>query len=130
MLKRWQKTLDIEITKMYSKGVKKKGSERNMKKATTLLVTLVLVLGAVKGLSQEAKKITSMIEHTSIVSVNDSSCSDMEFIQFLYYKDKSLQEHYDDKPIEVYVYHEYDALGFSHNEIEVNFTHYSLRYDL
>ena len=71
-----------------------------------------------------------MIESTSIVSQNDSDCCGIEFIQSLYYKDKNLQMHYDGKPIKVYVYHEYDCSGWSHNEVEVNFTHYSLRYDL
>ena len=129
MLKLIQKIVDIQEMKMYSKGVKKKGSERNMKKATSLLIVLVLTVGAIQALPGQAKKLNSMIKHTSIVSVNDNNCSGMETIKNLYYHDKALQNHYDNNDIKVYVYHELDNDGFSHDEIEINFTHCSFRYD-
>lgn len=100
------------------------------KKATTLLVTLVLVLGAVKGLSQQAKKMDDMIESTSIVSVNDSSCCGMSTIQSLYRHDKAIQDSYDGNDIYVYIYHCLDNQGLSHNEIEINTNHDQFRYDL
>ena len=100
-----------------------------MKKALILLV-IALTVGTIQGLSNQAKKVDAMISNTNIVSVNDNNCCGMKFIQSLYYKDKSLQMHYDDKPIKVYVYHEYDGFGWSHNEVEINFTNYSVRYDL
>ena len=101
-----------------------------MKKATSLLIALALTVGTIQALTNQAKKVDAMVANTNIVSVNDNACSDMKFIQSLYYKDKSLQMHYDDKPIKVYVYHEYDCFGWSHNEVEINFTNYSVRYDL
>ena len=101
-----------------------------MKKAITLLIVLALTVGTIQALTNRAKKVNAMISNTNIVSVNDNACSDMDFIQSLYYKDKSLQAHYDGKPVKVYVYHEYDGFGWSHNEIEINFTHATFRYDL
>lgn len=101
-----------------------------MKKALALLVVVALTVGTVQGLSNQAKKINSMIENTSIISKNDNDCSGMETIELLYHHDKSLQSHYDGKMINVYIYHELDTLGFSHNEIEVNLTNVSFRYDI
>lgn len=114
---------------MYSKGVKKKGSERDMKKVTLSLIALVLAVGTIQGLSNQAKKVDDMVKHTSIVSVNDNDCCGMNTIISLYKNDKALQSHYDNYDIKVYVYHELDINNFSHNEIEVNFTHCSFRYD-
>lgn len=99
------------------------------KKALLSLVALVLTVGTVQHLNQQAKKINSMIENTSIVSVNDSDCCGIDTIISLYYHDKALQNHYDNNDIKVYIYHELDNDGFSHDEIEINFTHYSFRYD-
>lgn len=94
-----------------------------------ILVSLALTLGAIQGLTPQAKKINTMIENTSIVSVNDDSCCGINTIISLYYHDKALQNHYDNNDIKVYVYHELDNDGFSHDEIEINFTHCSFRYD-
>lgn len=99
-----------------------------MKKALTLLV-VALTVGTVRELNNQAIKINSMIKHTSVVSQNDSSCSNMDAIISLYKRD-NLLKYYDNHDIKVYVYHELDSNNFSHNEIEINFTHYSLRYDL
>ena len=46
------------------------------------------------------------------------------------YKRDNLIKYYDGKPIKIYVYHEYDDDDLSHNEIEINFTHATYRYDL
>ena len=100
-----------------------------MKKALILLV-IALAVGTVQGLSNQAKKVDDMVKHTSIVSVNNNNCSGMETIKNLYYQDKALQSHYDNQDIKVYVYHELDSNNFSHNEIEVNFTNISFRYDI
>ena len=70
-----------------------------------------------------------MIARTSIVSVNDNSCSDMDVIISLYKRD-NLIKYYDGNDVKVYVYHELDNNNFSHNEIEINFTHATFRYDL
>ena len=99
-----------------------------MKKALILLV-VALTVGTVQGLSDQTKKVDDMVKHTSIVSVNDSDCCGIETIKNLYYHDKILQSHYDSQNIQIYVYHELDNNNFSHNEIEVNFTRYSVRYD-
>lgn len=100
------------------------------KKIALSLVVLVITVGAIQPLTQQAKRINDMVQHTSIVSANDSDCSGIDTIISLYYHDKALQSHYDNHDIKVYIYHELDSNNFSHNEIEVNFTHYSLRYDL
>lgn len=100
-----------------------------MKKATSLLITLVLAVGAMQALPNQAKKLNSMIENTSIVSQNDSGCSGMDAIISLYKRD-NLCKYYDGKQVKVYVYHEYDGIGFSHDEIEINFTHNTIRYDI
>ncbi len=70
-----------------------------------------------------------MLANTSIVSVNDNSCSNMDVIISLYKRD-NLIKYYDGNDVKVYVYHECDTSGFSHNEIEINFTNATVRYDL
>lgn len=95
-----------------------------------ILLVIALTVGAIRALPNQAKKLNSMIENTSIVSVNDNNCSGMETIKNLYYQNKAIQDSYDSKMINVYIYHCLDSQGLSHNEIEVNFTHCSFRYDL
>lgn len=101
-----------------------------MKRLSLIALALVLTLGTVQGLNKQARKLNSMISHTSIVSQNDDDCCGMSTIQSIYRQDKAIQDSYDGNDIYVYVYHCLDNQGLSHNEIEINTNRDQFRYDL
>lgn len=99
-----------------------------MKALKALLALSLLSSFAISPKTEREAKLKAMARNTVIVEKNDSRCPSNEFVCNLYKSNNALINRYSGETIKVYEFHEVID-GLSHNEIEINLSSYTTRYD-